>query len=481
MARINKFSETRAFSEWANSKSWKKNLVDSSSSVEDAMSRLQTYSDVFRRCEDFNDYSKNFSGVNNILVNANQYFEASMVSNVRSFSGYLSIERSCEHPHSLIGVDDILGVSDNRVVSPNIGKENLDGIIAKFTTTSSLNPGGVQEYSVATNKKLIMGSVELHLIHATTPNNPVVIKDDGQGTLLAPAGVLAANSDGSVNVKYGTGAIKFTLGTGFVPVTGDTYVLTASEDVSGNPEYGTLNNPGNNRFKLNHRDIEVYAEPDMLVAEGDLMSYASSKKSYNYDPRQVISQKLTELYTKLINKKQVGEIVRGYRGNTYQIDMSSTNPDISSFNDLDSRLMYFSNEFNKVDSDLAYNTTKAVEATAYIVGKNVANNFKDLSAIGKWTSTLGDSHYVSDLVGFFNGRPVLRHTDIPDNEGYAIHKTSGGEMAPVVRGIYMPLVWTPPTSNYNNPTQFAVGAYYWESNKCIFPELIQKFTVKQAH
>lgn len=481
MAKFNGFSETRAFNSRVNDKNWLNNLVATSSSEFDAKSRLHTYADVFRRCEEENEYAKNFSGVNNILVNANQYFEASMASNVRSFSGYLSIERSCDQPNSLIGVDDILGVSDNRVVSPNIGKENLDGIISKFSTTSSLNPGGVQEYSVATNKKLIMGSVELHLIHAATPNNPVVIKDDGKGTLLAPAGVLAPNADSSVNVKYNTGAIKFTLGSGFVPVLGDTYVLTANEDVSGNPEYGTLNNPGNNRFKLNHRDIQVTAVPDMLVAEGDLMSYASARKSYGYDPRQVISMKLTELYTKLINKKQVGEIMRGYRGNTYQIDLSSTNPIVATFNDLDSRLMYFANQFNNIDSELAYGTTKAVEATAYVVGKNVAINFKDLGAIGKWTSNLGDSKYVSDLVGFYEGRPVLRHTDIPDNEGYAIHKTSGGEMAPIMRGIYMPLVWTPTSSNYNNPTQFAVGAYYWESNQCIFPELIQKFSVKQPN
>jgi hypothetical protein len=63
------------------------------------------------------------------------------------------------------------------------------------------------------------------------------------------------------------------------------------------------------------------------------------------------------------------------------------------------------------------------------------------------------------------------------NQGYAVHKTPGGEMAPLMRGIYLPLTNSPIIGNYNNPSQFANGIYYQETNTCIFNELIQKFEV----
>jgi hypothetical protein len=51
-------------------------------------------------------------------------------------------------------------------------------------------------------------------------------------------------------------------------------------------------------------------------------------------------------------------------------------------------------------------------------------------------------------------------------------------MAPLCRGIYMPLTDTPTIGNYNNPTQMAAGIYYQEGTKIMAPELVQKVTFK---
>jgi hypothetical protein len=51
-------------------------------------------------------------------------------------------------------------------------------------------------------------------------------------------------------------------------------------------------------------------------------------------------------------------------------------------------------------------------------------------------------------------------------------------MAPLARGIYMPLTDTPTIGNYNNPTQMASGIYYQEGTKYMAPELVQKVTFK---
>ncbi len=106
--------------------------------------------------------------------------------------------------------------------------------------------------------------------------------------------------------------------------------------------------------------------------------------------------------------------------------------------------------------------------------------------------------YISDLLGWYNGIPVLRSTDIKEDvvtttdqttgetkketfgTFYAIHKTHDGQMAPLARGIYMPLTDTPTIGNYNNPTQMASGIYYQEGVRYMAPELVQKVTFKMG-
>jgi hypothetical protein len=102
--------------------------------------------------------------------------------------------------------------------------------------------------------------------------------------------------------------------------------------------------------------------------------------------------------------------------------------------------------------------------------------------IGKWKRNT-EMTYINDLLGWYDGVPVLRSTDIKEESGegvfYAIHKTADGQMAPLARGIYMPLTDTPTIGNYNNPTQMAAGIYYQEGTKYLAPELVQRvsFTI----
>ena len=47
-------------------------------------------------------------------------------------------------------------------------------------------------------------------------------------------------------------------------------------------------------------------------------------------------------------------------------------------------------------------------------------------------------------------------------------------MAPLARGIFMPLTDTPTVGNYANPTQMAAGIYYQEGIKTLANELVQR-------
>jgi hypothetical protein len=326
-----------------------------------------------------------------------------------------------------------LRVTDNRVVLPNLGKENIHGISAGYRFSAALADQDTPKV-ISTGKKLIPGSIEINLVHVADPSNVVAIKDNGAGSLLAAASVLSAGT-----VDYSTGKIEFTLGTGFTVATGDQYAVTCYEDVAGTPEFGAQ--PGNpmNRFKLDLKSITVKAEPDMLVGESNLMAMAQMNKSLGSNPQEVLGAKLVELYTKLINEKIVKATMRAFNGNAYAIEATGWK---TQFMDFNSRLDAFSSEMVNIDTKLAQRSVKGVKATAYIVGTRMGNWFRKLRSTGNFVENT-DSTYINDLLGHYNGIPVLRHDIIGEQEGYAICKTAGGEAAPVMRGIYLPLTWTP--------------------------------------
>jgi hypothetical protein len=164
------------------------------------------------------------------------------------------------------------------------------------------------------------------------------------------------------------------------------------------------------------------------------------------------------------------------------LDLSSTSTGLSShFMDYRSRVDLFDSYLINVETALASKVVKGVTTTAYIAGNQAANQFQKAGIIGKWERN-DKMSYISDLLGWYNGVPVLRSTDVVEAAGegtfYAIHKTADGQMAPLARGIYMPLTDTPTVGNYNNPTQMTSGIYYQEGLRYMAPELVQRVTFK---
>jgi hypothetical protein len=193
--------------------------------------------------------------------------------------------------------------------------------------------------------------------------------------------------------------------------------------------------------------------------------------------------KLRELYTKMINYKLVSTLEEGYLGDTLvDLDLSNTESGVKGqFYDYRSRVDLFDAYLINVETSLAEKAVKGVTTTAYVAGPQAVNQFMKGGIIGKWEVNKKMT-YINDLAGWYNGIPVLRSTDIAEAKGeatfYAIHKTHDGQMAPLARGIYMPLTDTPTIGNYNNPTQMASGIYYQEGTKYMAPELVQKVTFK---
>lgn len=482
-------------------------LRGSSVSMDDAIHRSEEYAKMFSRNEDMmnnifgmgqnsNLLQKTFSGYAETPLLSTQYFNASVASYVSSFAGYMSIERDFEQPNGLFYWFDVLGVTDLRTVVPNLGPDSYQDIntTGSFSTTFTV-VAGQTEYTTVTGRKIVPGTVRVKGEIVNGSN--VLVKrfeliDNGQGLFMAVPGVIDPNAaTAAANINYINGTIYFNLDSTLVGAGNSISKLEAigKEDVTGTPTNtnGASNSHANDkRFIAKMQQLGLSTVPDMLVAEYNIAALGALKKATGSDMATFLFTKLRELYTKCINYKLVSTLEEGYTGNDIMtdLDMSLGNTGLANkFHDYRSRVDLFDSYLINVEANLAQKATKSVFVTAYVAGNQASNQFAKGGMIGKWEPNTKMT-YINDLLGWYNGIPVLRSTDIAENPAqseatfYAIIKTQDGQMAPLARGIYMPLTDTPTVGNYNNPTQMASGIYYQEGVKYLAPELVQKVTFK---
>ena len=461
-------------------------LRNSSVSAEDARLRGIEYAKMFSRNEDMFGTNtmnggllqKTFSGYAETPLLSTQYFNASVASYVSSFAGYMSIERDFEQPNGLFYWFDVLGVSDLRPVIPNLGPDNYQDVQTMGHFESDLTvDGSTTDYSYIIGRKLIPGTVRIKIVNPDKTKYELV--DDGQGNFMAVAGIISAGS-----LNYLNGKVVFSLNTAVQ--TGGSITIVGKEDTTGTPSCtnGVDNShAADKRFMAKMQQIGLNTVPDMLMAEYNIAALGAMKKATGSDMATFLFTKLRELYTKCINGKLVSILEAGYTGTTMNdLDLSNGPTGLAAnFYDYRSRVDLFNNYLINVESALATKAVKGVTTTAYVAGNMAANQFQKGQVIGAWEKNTKMS-YINDLLGWYNGIPVLRSTDIQEAAGegtfYAIHKTADGQMAPLARGIYMPLTDTPTVGNYHNPTQMVSGIYYQEGVRYMAPELVQKVTFK---
>lgn len=469
-------------------------LVNSSVSREDANLRAREYAKMFSRNDEMRDVfglggqnanllQKTFSGYAETPLLSTQYFNASVASYVSSFAGYMSIERDFDQPNGLFYWFDVLGVTDLRSVVPNLGPDNYQDIQSMGGFTLDVDGKGEKKYETIVGRKLIPGTVR---VKVTKDGEKYELIDNGQGKFMAVAGKLDSTIEGeekdlnTINYLNGKIIIKFV----DALASGEKFTIIGKEDVTGTPSNtsGASNVHANDkRFIAKMQQLGLSTVPDMLVAEYNIAALGAMKKATGADMATFLFTKLRELYTKMINYKLVSTLEEGYTGNAMNdLDLSKDAMN-GQFYDYRSRVDLFDAYLINVETALAEQAVKGVNVTAYVAGPQAVNQFMKGGIIGKWESNKKMT-YINDLAGWYNGIPVLRSTDITEAGGegtfYAIHKTPDGQMAPLARGIYMPLTDTPTIGNYNNPTQMASGIYYQEGTKYMAPELVKKVTFK---
>lgn len=424
----NLLNESRMFSEQIGYQADR--LRGSSVSDVDAKIRMNEYQKVFSRYnENKREYQKMFSGYSESPLLSTQYFNATVSSYVSSFAGFMSIERDMDQPNGLISWMDVLGVSDYRTVVPNLGPDNFGGVSVQGKFESDINVTADKAYTYLVGRKIIPGTLRIKITKKDGTKMELI--DSGMGQFMAVAGVITESK-----IDYKNGNVSFTLANALTP-NDDKCVIVGAEDVVGTPSLlnGAAAAKHENRFLAKLQQVGISTVPDMLSAEFNIASIAAMKKAIGTDMATFLFTKLREIYTKIINTKLVTTLAAGYTGNTIEIDLEANS---KKYMDYRSNLDYFVSALIEVESALAQKAVKGVRTTAYVAGANASNMFQKCTAIGKFQSN-DKSTYINDLLGWYDGVPVLRTTDIGVDEVYAIHKTVDGQMSPLVRGIYLPL------------------------------------------
>lgn len=492
------------YSNFMNGDLYMDKLIKSSVSVADARNRANEYAKLFSRNEEMANFmggsqpslldktfsnpgyygQRNFSGYAETPLLSTQYFNASVASYVSSFAGFMSVERDFDQPNGLFYWFDVLGVSNMRSVIPNLGPDNYQDIQTMGGFTTEVSPStnnAVKDYQVITGRKIIPGTVR---VKVTDGNASYELVDNGQGSLMA-----IANKITSSEINYLTGTVKFTV----VANPTGTITIIGKEDTTGTPcnTNGASNSHANDkRFIAKMQQFGLKTVPDMLVAEYNIAALGALKKATQTDMATFLFTKLREMYTKCINYKLITTLEEGYTGDTMGTTANGFSLNSAAiagqFYDYRSRVDLFDAFLIDVEAALAQKAVKGVNITAFVAGAKASNHFQKGGMIGKFEKNTKIS-YINDLIGWYDGIPVLRSTDINENEAdgsdavfYAIHKTEDGQMAPLARGIYMPLTDTPTVGNYQNPTQMAAGIYYQEGTKIMAPELVQRVAFKSG-
>ena len=500
-------TSTKRFSEIKGSEKIMSRLAASSTSAIDLNARIEAYQKAFSNLDGLYETRKfnGTSGLQNLGgLNPQQYVDVTVTAMVKSIAGFLTIERGLDAPRAILPFVNLV-TAGNDGYGPNLdnptpadlasGRQGEPTYVSRNigpdATKSGLtfpNSPSLGQYAGSQWVNAVKSAQNVLTFNATATDTieyldangafvPSSLKltvseydpatgklkdsfqltDNGQGEILAPAGRVLSGS-----INYRNGNIKVKLAQAMT--TDFKYTLDVAYDTPRRPI---------NRVKGDLDYYELTTYPNSILAESNMINNLVAQKSMGIDMNQVLKKKVMEEYLKMINKTTVDTLTGGYMGNTLPIDLSAYS---IKHNGYESYLHLFAHGLVQVNNELTSKSWKSVETSAYIVGVRVAEIFQACTIMNTFVPNK-ESGYIEDLIGYYNGIPVIKSYRVGDTEGYAIHKTSDGLMAPMARGIFLPVNDLPEVGNFNNPTQSASGIFSYEGVKFLTSELVQKFEV----
>ena len=418
-----------------------------------AMGNLNTLRDIVAKLKMFDANIDPLNAVENTAPSAMgvALAEATLKAQINSIVGYVAIERSMSQMTQMLVYRDVI-TKRGASIMPMIGPDNPRGRAGQKYQGSVV--AGNTNITIELGNKIVGGqvSISLKLGDKTYP-----MMDDRKGNLLAPGGVI---NSGKVN--YETGSIEIVLTTA-APADSAIeicYVLDKTVGQDGN------------RTTIKQGYFEIKAKINKFEFEADLITAMISQKTVGGDIVADLQQSVMDEQILSINDQLVDTLRRNYTGTTISIDLSAFSIQGGFF---DSMMKVLNAGLASVDNAIVERCYKVVNANAYIIGNGLATLFQSLEDAQGWVPN--NTGYVNGVIGFYKGRAVIRHLHLDKFEGYAVHKTPNGQLAPLGYGILLPVTNLPLVGNFANTNEVASGIYSVDGTNTVAMDLVQRFTV----
>jgi len=388
---------------------------------------------------------------------------ASLLANVSSFSGFLTIEKTIEQPNFVLHFLDLIGtnVRDNGQTSPvfpTVGPTRYDNSAYGLQTYRWTNPNNQPDNIILDNGTFRTAAG----ITGTTPIPPVmpytikiVVRAYNNANQLLATEVFTDNgnqvlvslglSRGTITIttpanpphitRYGNPALPPTaVGQWDFSVPSITITATGASRTEAELSFAfnytePIYYPGqeqDERFTLNlTRVVAINTKPAKLTIELNKQELAAISKSMSQDLQPVIVQRVGEIYNKMVNRYIVRKYVQRFIdsinfSNVVTIDLGSPLggpagttliPD-SSFNQYIPVLDRMRGSFEKVRQELHRKSYIANKPTALLVSPKLAYFLAKSIMVEQSLWVEEKVTYINDLFGYYIGIPVLVHTEL---------------------------------------------------------------------
>jgi hypothetical protein len=383
---------------------------------------------------------------------------ASLLANVSSFSGFLTIEKTIEQPNFVLHFLDLIGTNvrdrnQQAPIFPTVGPTRYDNSaygLQTYITPSTATPLVIDNTTFSTAAGLLSGAA----IPPIMPYTIKIVVKAYVGGNLAATEVFTDNGNGmlvSLGVSSGNIAIDPATPIPHIARYGNPSLppQSANWDFTINPiqingpvgsqlvaELSFAFNytepiyyPGqeqDERFTLNlTRVITVNTKPAKLTIELNKQELAAISKSMSQDLQPVIVQRIGEIYNKLVNRYIVRKYIQRFVTDTINysdfviIDVGSpiggpgggTTPD-SSYNQYIPILDRMRGGFERVRQELHRKSFIANKPTALLCSPKLAYFLARSIMVEQSLWVEEKVTYINDLFGYYIGIPVLIHTEL---------------------------------------------------------------------
>jgi len=481
--------------------------------------RLKEFAKVFSNQSSYDAVTRTFSVVP-AATSTTQTFPgygtvlqlASLLANVSSFSGFLSIEKALDQPNMVLHFLDTIGTNvrlgeqspvfpavgptryDSQSLTPDFREDNLSSPI-----DAQVQPGTPPTYPPATYNATQFNNLLPVLPYtvrvrftfqerdATGPvGDPyeVVAFDAGNGTLLFPESwgyFTAGISYGQTTTPSPTNAdlnfvFSFTAANlRYANANADTRRLlkVRIEFVYNyiDPAYYPPLNQDNRFVPRLTRAVAINTRPMQLTLELNRQELVAASKSLGVDVQPLIVEQLASIYQKLINRYIVGKYIYRFWDasptSTTRVDINVITPlGITGAPQLPSQYDQYTpildkirGGFEEIRMRLAEKSFIASKITALLVSPRLAGWLARSNMMEQSLWVEEPVNYINDLYGYYMGIPVLRHTDLSRLEAQLESALSPNQGGPLQQGLKVGIGFAVAVLPENNMAPTARGIY----------------------